>query len=304
MDSKRKLILETAAKFFSSNGFHATSVQDIAKDCNVSKASIYQLFDSKEDILLQLLQYKRDQIIQGAALSAAFDSLAPQEQLIEKIVMEFEGFHQDSDFMSILMHSDQSIRNHQVKHLIDETQWIMLHWHKESLSAAYGPKTDAYLWELSLTFQGIVKEFFAFLENRKEIRPDYRSIASFIAGTMDAIIEHGNYQDAVLPEDIILELNNTAPAAGPSLIEEWEKATADLKRMIEATIPQPGRKDLIATISLIDEEKRQDEPRGFLIEALFVYLTKHPELKESALHLEQIFLRQLKIKGEARDGYR
>lgn len=289
MDDKRKLILETAAKFFSNNGFYATSVQEIAKECNVSKASIYQLFDSKEDILLQLLHYKRDQIIQKAALSATSDSLTPKEQLLEKIVMEFEGFHQNSDFMSILLHSDQSIQNNQIKRLIDETQRITLHWHKESLSAAYGPESERYIWELSLVFQGMVKEFFTFLEDKKEFKANYRSIASFIVNSMDTIIEYGNYQEAVLPQEIILELSTKVPADGQLLMDEWEKAIAALKRLIEEKIPQPVRGDLAATVSLIDEEKRKAEPRVFLIEALLAYLAKHREIKESVLHLYQFF---------------
>jgi AcrR family transcriptional regulator len=103
MDEKRKFILETAAKFFSKNGFFTTSVQDIAKACNISKATIYQLFNSKEDILYNIIQYKHDQIIQEAALI---------------------------------------IRNNQIKNLFDETQRVMMYWHKESLSKAYGPKVD------------------------------------------------------------------------------------------------------------------------------------------------------------------
>lgn len=289
MDDKRKLILETAAKFFSNNGFYATSVQEIAKECNVSKASIYQLFESKEDILLQLLHYKRDQIIQKAALSATSDSLTPKEQLLEKIVMEFEGFHQNSDFMAILLHSDQSIQNNQIKRLIDETQRITLHWHKESLSTAYGPKSEPCIWELSLAFQGMVKEFFTFLEDKKEFKANYRNIASFILNSMDTIIEYGNYQEAVLPQEIILELSTKVPADDQLLMDEWETAIAALKQLIEKKIPQPVRSDLAATVSLIDEEKRKAEPRVFLIEALLAYLAKHGEIKESVLHLHQFF---------------
>ena len=110
--------------------------------------------------------------------------------------------------MSILFHSDQNIQNNQIKNLFDETQRVMMYWHKESLCKAYGPKVDLHIWDLTLTFQGIIKEFFAFLESKEQINPDYRKIASFIADSMDAIIEHGSHSQSVLPEEIILELDN------------------------------------------------------------------------------------------------
>ena len=294
MDEKRKFILETAAKFFSKNGFFATSVQDIAKECNISKATIYQLFNSKEDILYQIIQYKHDQIIQEAALIDNSDISSPKEQLIEKIVIELVGFHQNNDFLSILFHSDQSIRNNQIKNLFDETQRVMMYWHKESLSKAYGPKVDFHIWDLTLTFQGIIKEFFAFWESKEQVNPDYRKIASFIADSMDAIVEHGNQSRSVLPAEIILELdNNVQLSSNQTVREEWEEIISNLKKIIKEDIPEPAKHDLFATVALLEEEKRKDEPRTFLLQALFAYLEKHAELIETVIHLNQLLSKQL-----------
>ncbi|MEW5869436.1 MAG: TetR/AcrR family transcriptional regulator [Chloroflexota bacterium] len=48
-------ILEAAALIFSQKGFHATSMQDIAQAVNLQKASLYHHVDSKQEILLALL---------------------------------------------------------------------------------------------------------------------------------------------------------------------------------------------------------------------------------------------------------
>ena len=293
MDEKRKLILETAAKFFSKNGFFATSVQDIAKECNISKATIYQLFNSKEDILYQIIQYKHDQIIQEASLIDNSDISSPKEQLIEKIVIELVGFHQNNDSVSIFFHGDQSIRNNQIKNLFDETQRVMLYWHKESLSKAYGPKIDFHIWDLTLTFQGIIKEFFAFWESKEQINPDYRKIASFIADSMDAIIERGNHSQSVLTEEIILELDNDVQLKRNQPVVEWDETISNLKKIIEKDIPEAAKHDLFATVALLEEEKRKDEPRIFLLQALFAYLERHAELIKTVIHLNQLLSKQL-----------
>ena len=288
MNEKRKIILEMAAKLFSKNGFFATSVQDIAQECNISKATIYQLFDSKEDILYQIIQYKHDQIIQEAALIDNSDIGSPKEKLVEKILIELNRFHEDNDSVLILFHSDQSIRNNQIKNLYDDTQRVMMYWHKESLCKAYGPKVDFHIWDLTLTFQGIIKEFFAFLESKEQINPDYRKIASYIADSMDAIIEHGNQSQSVLPEEIILELDHNVKLNKNQPIVEWEETISNLKKIINEDLPEPVKHDLFATVALIEEEKRKDEPRTFLFQALFAYLESHVELIETVTHLNQL----------------
>lgn len=51
MDTKENL-LAAALKVFATNGFHGSSVSDIAKEANVSKALFYHYFQSKNDLLV------------------------------------------------------------------------------------------------------------------------------------------------------------------------------------------------------------------------------------------------------------
>ena len=45
---KKKHILDASLHLFSLNGYNETSMQDIASYCNISKATIYNFFKSKE----------------------------------------------------------------------------------------------------------------------------------------------------------------------------------------------------------------------------------------------------------------
>lgn len=56
-DEKRQLILDQSAELFARQGFHKTSIAEIAKACNVSsKAWIYHYFPNKETVLFTLLR--------------------------------------------------------------------------------------------------------------------------------------------------------------------------------------------------------------------------------------------------------
>lgn len=51
MDTKENL-LQAALKVFAANGYHGSSVADIAKEAKVSKALFYHYFESKNDLLI------------------------------------------------------------------------------------------------------------------------------------------------------------------------------------------------------------------------------------------------------------
>lgn len=52
---KRQLILDTALELFAENGFHTTSVSQIAKKAGVSKGLLYNYFESKEHLLKEII---------------------------------------------------------------------------------------------------------------------------------------------------------------------------------------------------------------------------------------------------------
>jgi AcrR family transcriptional regulator len=52
---KKKLIMDTALELFAENGFHATSISHIAKKAGISKGLTYNYFESKSEILKELI---------------------------------------------------------------------------------------------------------------------------------------------------------------------------------------------------------------------------------------------------------
>ncbi len=53
---KKKLIMNTALELFAENGFHATSISRIAKKAGISKGLAYNYFESKKEILDELIE--------------------------------------------------------------------------------------------------------------------------------------------------------------------------------------------------------------------------------------------------------
>ncbi len=63
---KRQRICDGAAELFAARGFEAASAADIANAGGFSKALIYHYFDSKEEILQELLEAHMDRLLAAA----------------------------------------------------------------------------------------------------------------------------------------------------------------------------------------------------------------------------------------------
>ncbi|MDM0013742.1 TetR/AcrR family transcriptional regulator [Variovorax sp. J22P168] len=94
-EAKRNAVLQTAARLFNERGFHATSLDDIAEQLNVSKPTLYYYVKSKDDILLQCVRTALGMMQAGiaevrAAGGRAIDQLIACMRIYSRIVtMDF-----------------------------------------------------------------------------------------------------------------------------------------------------------------------------------------------------------------------
>ncbi len=59
---KRKSIIKAAENLFAKSGFYGTDVDLIAKSAGVSKGSVYNYFDSKDEILMSVIEEGIDEL--------------------------------------------------------------------------------------------------------------------------------------------------------------------------------------------------------------------------------------------------
>ncbi len=85
---KKELIMETALELFAENGFHATSISQIAKKAGISKGLTYNYFESKNDILEELIQHGFDAIY--ADLDLNKEGIVTKEEFIHFIRHSFD----------------------------------------------------------------------------------------------------------------------------------------------------------------------------------------------------------------------
>ncbi|MGZ5340248.1 MAG: TetR/AcrR family transcriptional regulator [Solirubrobacterales bacterium] len=77
---RRELLLAAALEVFAEHGYHETSLGHIAERAGVSKALIYEHFDSKAELHRALLERNRDELL-GRVFEAIEGLETPEERL-------------------------------------------------------------------------------------------------------------------------------------------------------------------------------------------------------------------------------
>lgn len=99
----RERILQAAARLFHRRGYHATTVRDIARDVGILSGSLFHHFQTKEEMLLEIMRDAASSICVRAESIVALDTPA-EEQLRELIRVEFDSITKESrrDYHGVL----------------------------------------------------------------------------------------------------------------------------------------------------------------------------------------------------------
>ena len=104
----RENILEAAAQIFSEKGFHAASMQDIARAVNLQKASLYHHVSSKQEILLDLLDRALDILIDRIGEVTSL-SIPPEEKLPQAMQVYLETLTSQRGLSAVLLFEHRSL---------------------------------------------------------------------------------------------------------------------------------------------------------------------------------------------------
>ncbi|MFC1619891.1 TetR/AcrR family transcriptional regulator [Candidatus Neomarinimicrobiota bacterium] len=105
-ESRRNAILAAAEKRFAKEGFHVTTLDEVAADVDISKATIYLYFKNKEELFFSILEEKFDQYIQS--ISKRLEGVETLKEAITELVTGGLDFLKSNHHFFRLILSEQS----------------------------------------------------------------------------------------------------------------------------------------------------------------------------------------------------
>jgi TetR/AcrR family fatty acid metabolism transcriptional regulator len=167
-NNKYHQILEAAIKVFARQGFHQSTVAQIAREAGVADGTIYLYFKNKDDILVQFFNFKTKQVFDRfrSEVDRADSSLAKLGDLVR---MHLEEFQRDRD-MAIV---------------------YQVETHQNSLLA------EAQIKEMSQMYRDIISEIVEQGQQEGTIRKDLYVglVKRFIIGAVDEVINTWLHSD-------------------------------------------------------------------------------------------------------------
>jgi AcrR family transcriptional regulator len=108
----RDRIIETAAQVFRQKGFHGASMEDIAQAVNLKKASLYHHFESKQEILLEILD-RALQLLLGKISTITCQNIPADKKLRLMIRQYLQILSENVDLAAVLLFEHRALERRQ-----------------------------------------------------------------------------------------------------------------------------------------------------------------------------------------------
>jgi len=275
MSEKETLILITALKIFIQKGFHATSVQEIANACHISKGAFYLHFKSKEQLLKKIFQLHYDARMQKLEQLANAD-LSAREKCLQLLIFELEETHEHREFI-IMQKKEQAIPNNiEIADLIAKIYTATSRFFQDCIKEMY-PQLSAHALDLTIIVMGI-KNAYLHLILFTSFKKDWNELAYYLLDRLDDIaagfMKRNN--DPLLNECINLSFENYFNTNEKiAIIDELEAILS--KREVAI--------NFIPSIEILLEELHAVLPRPAIIKGMVANLSTAKELKSILVKL-------------------
>jgi TetR/AcrR family fatty acid metabolism transcriptional regulator len=118
-NNKYHQILEAAVKVFARQGFHQSTVAQIAKQAGVADGTIYLYFKNKDDILVQFFSFRTKQVFESfrEAVDGAETSIDKLRNLVRRHLAEFQRDKDGAVVYQVETHQNSRLAEAQIREM-------------------------------------------------------------------------------------------------------------------------------------------------------------------------------------------
>jgi TetR/AcrR family fatty acid metabolism transcriptional regulator len=118
-NNKYHQILEAAVKVFARQGFHQSTVAQVAKEAGVADGTIYLYFKNKDDILVQFFSFRAKQVFESfrEEVDRAETSSDKLRNLVRRHLAEFQRDRDGAVVYQVETHQNSRLAEAQIKEM-------------------------------------------------------------------------------------------------------------------------------------------------------------------------------------------
>ncbi|GIP47512.1 TetR/AcrR family transcriptional regulator [Paenibacillus sp. DXFW5] len=287
---KKKLILRAAMQLFAAKGSSATSMQEIAEACGMSKGSLYLHFKSKEELEQSLFDYCYQLLLDHLTQVEMQQGLTPREKLRRQLVVMLELVLELREFL-IMQFQDWHKNGTPYKEpaAVQAHNAKLLRHGKNKLEAVYGPKIEPYTGDLLTIAYGMVGIYVRLLfEPHVSASPE--RMAEHLMELLDLSAQHqlNNRPVPLISEETLRLMSEGAPGS----LDLQQHPLVTIKAIRDAigdAIADPDRQqEALEALQILEHEVLELRPRRAIIKGMLANLAAIPELAPRSAELEQL----------------
>lgn len=292
MKNKEDEIIEVALQLFSEKGYTATSVDEIAKESGIAKASFYKFFQSKEDVLVATVMMHGRKIDHALCMMYSDTQLASEQKIAEFVRIYLQN-SLDTKFHTMMMSMHDKSLFHSEK-LIEAfliVEFKLSKWTTDCLVDIYGEQVEPFAYDVIFMIRGMMMQYLILPMMGLKPNTTDEEFAALLGNTIDVWIKgmmKYNYvpiwdwkQLKVDPEHI-----KESPVFKGIIIHD---ALLDLKRLLHhLQVSDEQKEDYRQVLHELEQEILSDHRRKGMLKAMFSFLSQEPSLVEKCTLLQSV----------------
>ena len=285
MNPKKDLILATAKKLFVEQGVGGTTIARIASEAGIAKGSVYSYFESKQAIVLALLQafFEKSQVF----LDSLIESTETQGLALINayIVHELDIIDDDKTLHQVLMKDDSMVMDDD---LLDFVQHCRAEYHRSQtilVRKAFGNLDEKWMMDVVTLLNGAIYEYSMYI-TLDDASLTSSACADIIACSMDATVT-------------ALTQSTLEPALSPALLPNFseephmrhKRAIGELLASMETQAEKMGKEDqqvVKETVTLITQQLAQEVVSDVMLRALIANLGPYELIQDNRKKLADL----------------
>jgi AcrR family transcriptional regulator len=283
MESKKNDILQAAIRLFSRKGYYSTSVEEIAKESGMAKASFYKYFQGKEELPLEMCIILENNIEQDIRALYSKPDLTNEDKLHGFIVLYLRNLVKNKVYLMMDLPEPSMLifQNEQLNRTFEQHEYKLYKWVCDCLIDVFGQDIEDSVWDITFVLKSVVFEYIRFFADRMNDET-VENLAQFLIFLSNSLVTG-------------LKSTNSAPHlwSSPSWLDESILSNPfDQGRQISSLLHALEDSILLSSWSvedkqeyqqisaLLKEEAMKASPQKGLLKALFSYLEQRKELQK------------------------
>ena len=281
MGEKQKLIIDVAQKLFDNKGLQFTSIEDIVKECKISKTTFYKYFATKEDLMSGIWEYSNNKFLSDVKEIEDNKEIDLKEKLKRKIILMWDHVAFSSSFNNYLTKRFTEVKEQSISKMRKEVRNSILEGYHDALIKIYGNKIEKIIWELIFLLDSLINEFVLITRiHEKKLEKDF--VADYIIRTLEIHIKNLKDNVPIIEKNIFFEGEIEKDNSYSSEKALFFHGVKNIKELINNNYDLKGQKRLMQAVNNIEKEAQSEGYDSLIMDAMICFLEKESILKAEA----------------------